>query len=96
VCTHPINLLGIHFLRCVHGNEHIGTHDAIRDTFIAIALDVGFHMGWEQLHVLLSNTFNSSHWQVDIVFTKDDIRTFVDIVIANPTQADLLPWSCAT
>jgi hypothetical protein len=60
------------------------------------SLDVGFHMGWEQLHVLLSNTFNSSHWQVDIVLTKDDIRTFVDIVIANPTQADLLPWSCAT
>jgi len=45
VCTHPIDLLGIHLLRCVHGNEHVGTHDAIRDTFIAIALDVGFHMG---------------------------------------------------
>jgi hypothetical protein len=49
VCTHPIDLLGIHLLRCVHGNEHIGTHDAIRNTFVAIVLDVGFHMGWEQL-----------------------------------------------
>jgi hypothetical protein len=32
--------MGIHFLRCVHGNKHIGTHDAIRDTFIVIAQDV--------------------------------------------------------
>jgi hypothetical protein len=37
--------MGIHLLRCVHGNEHIGTHDAICNTFAAIAQDVGFHMG---------------------------------------------------
>jgi len=29
------------------------------------------------------------------VFTKDGIRTLLDIVIANPTRADLLPQSCA-
>ncbi len=43
--------MGIHFLHCVHGNERIGTHDAIRDTFVAIVRDVGFHVGQEQLHV---------------------------------------------
>jgi hypothetical protein len=37
VCTHPVNLMGIHFLCYVHGNEHIGTHDAIHDTFVTIA-----------------------------------------------------------
>ncbi len=42
-----------------------------------------------------STTFNSSRWWVDIVLTKDDIRTLVDIVIANPTWMDLFPWSCA-
>jgi hypothetical protein len=59
VCTHPINLMGIHLLHCVHGNEHIKTHDVIRDTFATIAQDVGFHVGQEQLHALLSTTFNS-------------------------------------
>jgi hypothetical protein len=43
------------------GNEHIRTHDAIRDTFAAIAQDADFHVGQEQLHALLSTTFNSFH-----------------------------------
>ncbi len=29
VCTHPIDLMGIHLLCCAHGNKHIGTHDVI-------------------------------------------------------------------
>jgi hypothetical protein len=29
VCTHPIDLMGIHLLCCVHNNEHKGTHDVI-------------------------------------------------------------------
>jgi len=29
------------------------------------------------------------------VFTKDGFRTLADVVIANPTRADLLPQSCA-
>jgi hypothetical protein len=52
--------MGIHFLRCFHGNERIGTHDAVHDTFATIVQDVGFHMGREQLHVFPSNMFNSS------------------------------------
>jgi uncharacterized protein (DUF2237 family) len=60
VCTHPINPMGIHLLCCALGNEHIGTHNVIHDTFVAIAWDVGFHVGQKQLHVLLSTTFNSS------------------------------------
>ncbi len=70
VCTHPINLMGIHLLLCAHGNEHTGTHDAICNTFVAITWDVGFHVGREQLHAFPSTTFNYSHWRVDIVFTK--------------------------
>jgi hypothetical protein len=35
----------IHLLRCAHGNEHVGTHDVVRDTFVAIAQDSSFHMG---------------------------------------------------
>jgi hypothetical protein len=61
VCTHPINPMGIHFLRCVHVNECIGTHDAICNTFATIMRDAGFHAGQEQLHVFPSTTFNFSH-----------------------------------
>jgi len=31
-----------------------------------------------------------------MVFTKDDIQTLINVVIANPTQVDLLPRSYAT
>jgi len=82
--------MGIHLLHRVHGNECTWTHDAFCDTFVAIVWDVGFHMGWKQLHVFLSNTFNFSHWRIDIMFNKNGIRTLVDIVITNLTRANLL------
>jgi hypothetical protein len=47
VCTHPINPMGIHFLRCVHGNERTRTYDVICDTFVAIVQNVGYHVGRE-------------------------------------------------
>jgi hypothetical protein len=96
MCTYPIDLMGIHLLPCAHNDEHIRTHDVVRNTFVAIAQDVGFHVRWEQLHVLPSNTFNSSYQRINIVLTKDDICTLVDVNIANPTLVDLLPWSCTT
>jgi hypothetical protein len=77
--------MGIHLLHCVHGNERIGTHDAIHDTFVAIARNVSFHMGQKQLHALPSTTFNSSHRCVNIVFTKDGILTLTNVVIFDPT-----------
>jgi hypothetical protein len=53
-------------------------------------------MGLKQLHALLSTMFNSSNPHVDIVLTKNGIHTLVNIVIVNPTRADLLLQSCAT
>jgi hypothetical protein len=69
-CTHPIDPMGIHLLCCAHDDEHTWTHDAIHDTSVAIAHDAS-SWGQEQLHVLLSNTFNSSHRRVDIVLMKE-------------------------
>jgi hypothetical protein len=91
VCTNPIDLMGIHLLCCVHSNKHIRTHDGIDDTFVAIVWDVGFQVGWEQLHALPSTTFNSSCRWVDIVFTKYDIHTLTNVIIVNPTWVGLLP-----
>jgi hypothetical protein len=75
--------MGIHLLCCVHGNECTGTHDAIRNTFVAITRDVGFHMGQKQLHVLPSTTFNTSCQQVNIMLTKDGIRTLANVIIVD-------------
>jgi hypothetical protein len=96
VCTHPIDPMGIHFLFCAYNNKCTRTHDVIHDTFVTITWNVGFHVGWEQLHVLLSTTFNSSHWQVNIVLTKDGISTLVNLVIAYPPWANLFPQFCET
>jgi hypothetical protein len=85
MCVHTSHWpYGIHFLCCVHGNERAKTHGVICNTFATIAWDVNFHVGQEQLNVFSSTTFNSSHWQIDIVLTKDGIRTLANIVIANP------------
>jgi hypothetical protein len=45
MCTHPINLMGIHLLHCYHGNECTCIHDAICDTFATITWNVNFHVG---------------------------------------------------
>jgi hypothetical protein len=50
--------MGIHLLRYAHGNECTRTHDAIHDTFVAIARDARLHVGQQQLHLLPSTTFN--------------------------------------
>jgi hypothetical protein len=89
--------MGIHFLCCAHGNEHIGTHDAICNTFAPITWDDGFNMGQEQLHALLSTTFNSFCQWVNIVLTKNDILTLVDVGIVDPlVWMDLLSQSYTT
>jgi hypothetical protein len=94
VWTHFIHPMVIHLLCCVHDYEHIETHDIIRNTFIIIAWDVGFHLRQEQLHVLLSTTFNFSCWWIDIVLIKHDIRTLTNLIIASWTQVNLFPQSC--
>lgn len=96
MCTLPIDTMGIYLIHCAHNNEHTRTQDAICSTFVTIVRNAIFYMRQEQLQVLPSTMFNSSCWRVDIVFTKDDIHTLVDIVIADSTQANLFSWSCAT
>ncbi len=77
--------MGIYLLRCAHDNEHIGTHDAIHDPFATIMRDANFHVGQKQLHTFPSTTFNSFHQQINIVLTKNGIRTLTNVVIADPT-----------
>ncbi len=94
VCAHIPSTLWVHFLRCVRGNESMRTHDVIHDTFVAIVRDVCFHIGREQLQAVPSTMFNSFCRQFDIMFTKDDICTLVNVAITNPTWMDLLSQFC--
>jgi hypothetical protein len=93
---HSIKPMGIHFLRCAHGNKCMRSHDAVCDTFVIIVWDVGLHVEQKQLQVFILVTLNCFHRQVNIVFTKDEIRTLINVVIINPMHAYLLPWSCTT
>jgi len=86
--------MGIHLLRCTHGNKHTRTHDIVRNIFATIAWDDNFHVGQEQLHVDPLFKFKSSCCQVDIVFTKDGFHTLIDIVIGDPMNSNLFFWSC--
>jgi len=87
--------MGIHLLHCAYGNKWTGTYDAIHNTFTAITQDVNFHMRQKQLHAFPSITFNSFHQQVDIVFTKDNICNFANVIIIDPMGTNLLR-SCTT
>jgi hypothetical protein len=88
--------MDIHLLRCAHGNERIGTHDEVHYTFVTIVWDVSFHVRRKQLHALPLTILNPSHQRIDIMFTKDEICTLVDIIIIDPTHTDPLPWSYTT
>ncbi len=96
ICTHPIDATCVYLLCRAHGNEHMGIHDAICDTFATVAQGVGFHVRWKQLHTLSSTMFHSSHQWVNIVLTNGGIRTLLNVVIADPTWMHLPCWSCAT
>jgi hypothetical protein len=49
-----------------------------------------------QPHVLLSTIFHSFCRWIDILFTKYGICIVIDVVIVDPTWANLLCWFCAT
>jgi hypothetical protein len=72
VCAHiPLTLWVSTSYMLFMANKHMGTHDAVRNTFAVIVRDVGFHVGWEQLHALPSIMFNSTcHCRIDIVLNQ--------------------------
>jgi hypothetical protein len=47
----------------------------------------------KKVHVFPSKNFNSYHQQVNIIFTKDEVRTLVTLITIKPTQVDILVQS---
>jgi hypothetical protein len=85
--------MGIHLLHSTHGGERTTSHDAIQNVFVPIVKDVRFHVLQEQTHVLLLPSLEYFHQRVDIVMLVDDIRTLVNVIIANPIRAYLVSWA---
>jgi hypothetical protein len=89
-------------LHYAHGGELIVFHNTIWDGFTSIVKDMRFHVSHEQTYVLPLPSFQTFHWQIDIVlsidmpqivplpFLIDGTHTFVDVVIATPTRINLV------
>jgi hypothetical protein len=89
-CGHTIDDLGIHLLCCLCKSERIATHDTLRDTIEAIALECGIHIQREDSHLFPHHTQR----RVDIIIIKDNFCTLADVVIVNLTRTNLV--SCVS
>jgi len=79
ICTHPIDLMGVHLLCCTHNNKCIRTHDVICNTFVAIAQSFEFHVRWVQL----------------MCFRQSCLTPFVKKLTLCPLKIDFHPnWCC--
>ncbi len=61
-----------------------GTQDTLCD-FVFIAKEVDFYFMQKQFYFVVFLTFQSSIWHLNIVLSKDEVLTLVNIFIANPT-----------
>ncbi len=44
ICDQLLNLMGIHLFHYAHGGERTTSYNVVRDVFMAIARNVGFHV----------------------------------------------------
>jgi hypothetical protein len=77
ICSQPLDPMGIHLLHCVHGGERMALHDVVWNVFMAIVKDVGFHVSWEQTHILPPLALKSLHNWINIVLLINIIHTLV-------------------
>ncbi len=80
----------IHLFRYAHGGEKTTSHDVIWDAFASITRDVGFHVLWEQTHILPPPYLQSSLRRVNIVLLIDGTRMLANVIIIDPIQAYLV------
>jgi hypothetical protein len=85
-CYHTLNDLGIHLICCLCENDCTTTHDTLQNTIATIASKSGAHIYREVFHFFPHDT---QRW-VDIIITKDNFRTLMDVVIANLTHTNLV------
>lgn len=99
ICGPPLDPTRTHLFRCSHGWEWITSHNAIRDVFASIMRNARFHVSCEQINVLLPPSVQFPWGWVDIMLSIDGTCIWVDMVIADPIQANLVSHvisSCVT
>ena len=85
-CGHPLDPLGIHFLRCARGGERTSSHDSVRDVYHIIR-ESGQHAQRAQTGFLPSSAPGGRGGRVDIVISDAAAcHTLIDIVVADPTR----------
>jgi len=84
-----LTILSTHLLWCLCRNERIITHDTFQDTIPAIVLESGKHVQTEVSHLF----FRYTQWWMDILITKDDFWTLMDVIIANSIRTNMLQWT---
>jgi hypothetical protein len=82
--------MGIHLLHCTHGGERIASHNAIQDAFVSIVRDAGFHILWEQTHILRPPSFQFFLSVGQHCLSVDSIHTLANVVIVDPIRIDLV------
>jgi hypothetical protein len=87
--------MGIHLLCCIHGNVCMGPWCNLQH-FCCHCVKCWLPCGMRTTTCASFDHFQSSHWWINIVFTKDGICTLTNIVIIDPTCPDLLLWSYTT
>jgi hypothetical protein len=84
-CDHIIDDLGTHLLKCLYRNEHTTTHNTFWDNVATIFLESGTHVQREVSHLFPRHIWH----QMDILITKDNLWTLMDIVIAYSTHINM-------
>jgi hypothetical protein len=85
-CNHTIDDLGIHLFRCPCKNECTTTHNVFWNIVATIALKSGVHAQIEVSHLFPHHTCR----QVDIVITRNNFQTLVDVVIIDSIRPNLV------
>jgi hypothetical protein len=85
-CGHAIDDLGTHLLWCPCGSECTTIHNTFQNIVAIIALENGTHVQKEVSHLFPHHIPQ----QVDILITRNDFCTLMDIVVANPIRTNMV------
>jgi hypothetical protein len=91
-CGHTIDDLSTHLFQCLCENEHITTHNTLWNTIVIVVLENGAHVQWKVSHLFPCHT----QQRMDILITKDNFWTLMDIVITNTTHTYIVQWMSTT
>jgi hypothetical protein len=82
--------MGIHFLRCSHGGEHITFYDVVQDALFPLLEMLGFTFFMNRQMFFQCLCFQSLQWCIDILLSINGVHILFYVIIVNYTQVDLV------